>query len=170
MADILSYTTVDDVKKESGMQDNENIGDEDVQDFINTATAIINGYLSGKYEVPFALQPETPQLIERICRGIASAYLLMQEYGPMSPGDAKDGDAKEKLMMKLLEKVQKGTMVVVDNDGKSILANDKTSTSSFPSGDSNVNSTIHEDTGGFGVAGSDEESTNGPYIQIGKKW
>lgn len=164
----MKYCDIEDVKKESGMDGNKEIADRDVQDFIDTAQSIVNGSLYGKYALPFDDQPNTPQLIERITRGIASAYLLMQEYGPMNTGDAKDGDAKEKLMMKMLEKLQKGGMVVVDNSGTSLLPTDKTSASGNPN-DSNSNSdgTQYENTGGL------DDSYNkhqGPYIKMDTKW
>jgi phage gp36-like protein len=171
----MSYTDVEDVKKESGMQDNENISDEDVQDFIDTAAAIINSRLAGKYNLPFADQPATPQIVERIARGIASAYLLMQEYGPMNSGDAKDGDSKEKLMMKLLRELQKGETVVVDNAGVSMLSESNKSSSFYPTDASSCQTggNIIETDGSYDSLESSQNfgsGGNGPYIRLEKKW
>ena len=163
-----SYTTVDDVKKEAGMSDNENIADEDVQDFIITAQSIINGRLVGKYTIPFSFT-DTPGIIERICRGLAAAYLLMQEYGPMSPGDAKDGEAKEALMMKLLKELQRGETVVVNNDGVSMLSKENMATSYQPKSSDDTSGVQSEDIGNFEVASSDTPS-KGPYIKMGQKF
>ena len=166
---IPSYTTVDDVKREAGMSDNENIADEDVQDFITTAESIINGRLVGKYTIPFSFT-DTPGIIERICRGLAAAYLLMQEYGPMSPGDSKDGEAKETLMMKLLKELQRGETVVVDNEGVSMLTPENKATSYQPKGSSSsAGAVVSENIGNFEVASSDTPSS-GPHIKMGQKF
>lgn len=166
------YTTTVDVKKEAGLFDNDSILDQDVEMLIQDAQCVVDGYLIGKYTVPFSDYPASPPLIERITRGIAASYLLLREYGPMNPGDAKDGDSKEKQMMSMLAKIQKGTLVLVDDNGVSLLSKDNMATSYFPTdADSSISgdSVQNEDIGAFETAQSDS-GNGGPYIRMGTKW
>jgi hypothetical protein len=109
--------------------------------------------------LPFDEYPAAPPLIENISRKLAAAYLLQAEYGPMNTGDSKDGFAKEKSAIAIIEKLQKGTITLCDKDGVSLLDDSKLTTSFLPSDATSNNST-------------DDESTNdsGPYIKIDKRW
>lgn len=166
-----SYTKIDDVKVESGLADNPYILDEDVQDKIDEAQAVINSYLHGKYDLPFTPYPDAPPLIENVTRKLASAYLLQMEYGPMNPGDAKDGFAKENRIMATIEKIQKGTIVLCDKNGVTLLASNNLNTSFLPN-DSTSNMTTN-DFDLMGVPGQPVGSNNpqtGPFIRLKKNW
>lgn len=167
----MSYSTVEDVKNTAGFSNNPYILDEDVQDYMDTADSIINSYLHGKYAVPFPDSPNAPPLIEMISKKLAAAYALQTEYGPMSPGDSKDGFAKEASAMSTIEKIQKGTITLVDKDGVSLLAKSGMVSSFLP--DDATSQALATDSNGApipGVPEGDVNSTVGPRITLEKKW
>lgn len=169
----MSYTTVEEVKNTAGFTNNAYILSEDVQDHIDTADSIINSYLHGKYAVPFDSSSEAtvPPLIEMISKKLASAYLLQTEYGPMTAGDSKDGFAKETSAMQTLEKIQKGTITLVDASGVSLLPASGLVTSFLPN--DATSQQMATDLNGapiIGVPVGDTNSSVGQHITLEKKW
>jgi len=161
------YTTVEEVKAEASLSKNNFITDEEVESKINNADSVINAYLSGKYPIPFTTPP---YMIKLISTYLAAGYLLKKDYGPMHPGDSKDGDDKIKMGMDMLRDLQKGKITLTKDDGSSLLADDKKVTSSYPNNaSSNDNNADYSQAGSMdpNVAGS---SGNGPYIKIQTKW
>jgi phage gp36-like protein len=165
----MSYTIVDDVKVESGMSQNPYVKEEDVQDKIDDAEAIINSYLHGKYTLPFTQYPDAPPLIENIARKLASAYLLQMEYGPMNPGDAKDGFGKEKTVMSTIEKIQKGVVTLCDKNGNSLLNSNNLKTSFLPN-DASSNTDTGDQTPIPGVPQGGGGPNGGPRVKLEKTW
>jgi phage gp36-like protein len=149
------YSTIAEVKSEASLTDNLYITDAEVTTKINNADAVINAYLSGKYTIPFTTPPF---MIVLISTYLAAGYLLKKDYGPMAPGDSKDGDDKIKLGMNMLVDLQKGKITLMSDTGASLLSDTNKTTSSIPdSSNQNYN--------------TDEEAIyNGPLIRISKKW
>lgn len=164
----MSYSAIDDAKNTAGLDQNPYILGEDVQDYIDTADSIINSYLHGKYIIPFN---PVPPLVYMLSRKLAAAYMLQTEYGPMTPGDNKDGFAKEATAMATLEKIQKGTITLVDASGASLLPASGLVTSFLPN--DMTSQQLATDNYGAPIAGVPQGNINdpaGPRITLEKRW
>lgn len=169
------YTTVAEAKAEASLTKNNFITDEEVEAKIKKADSLINAYLIGKYAVPIGdIENEdkpVPELIQLISTWLAAGYLLKKDYGPMHPGDSKDGADKISDAMKELIKLQKGSVTLTDNDGNSLKSDSKKTTSSYPNDTSSSNQNV--DYGGIGAMSNDVAATapgNGPKIKLDKQW
>jgi phage gp36-like protein len=164
------YAFIDDVKVEAGLQGNLYIRKEDIEGKIDDASAIIDSYLGGLYPLPFDKDSQgstidAPPLIKRLATKLAAAYLLQMDYGPMSPGDAKDGASKEQRVIDTLEKIQNSTIVLHDSQGQSLLSKNNMNTQFIPN--DTTGEVIAESIPGQpgGTLRSDQ-----PYVEIERKW
>lgn len=164
------YCTVEDVKDEASMSDNPFLTDEEVTKKIKNAESVINGFIITKYSVPFE-DDAVPYLINHIAVQLAAGMILKKDYGPMAPGDSKDGQAKHDDAMDLLMKLQKGTITLTDIAASTLLNDDNKTVSFFPTDASSNNQNVTAPVGpGFNGNVLPGTSGNGPYIDIEKKW
>ncbi len=113
------YATVDQVRLAAGFRDNTDIIDESIAEARDEAESIIKGYIVGAgYYLP--LLPPYPPTMVRLVKQLASAYLLQNEYGASAQGTDRDGDAREVSVMKYLDKIQIGTIKLVDVNKETI--------------------------------------------------
>lgn len=89
---IDNYATIDSIRREAGLTNNKWISDSQIDEKRQTAQAIIDSTLQGRYTVPFT-SPINP-LIAEITRRLAAGYLLTDDYGPTQTLDTRQGQAK----------------------------------------------------------------------------
>lgn len=107
------YATVEQVRRTAGFVDNSDITDDVIAEARDEAESVIKGYIvSSGYYLPLTT-PYPPSLV-RLVKQLAAAYLLQDEYGASTEGTDKDGYAKEEAVMKRLEKIQDGTITLID--------------------------------------------------------
>ena len=123
------YTTVENVKLESGFSDNTNIADSTVERYINACDDTINGVLKKSYTLPLE---ETPALVEHISRLMSAGYLMLEQYGTESEGTTLDGQAKIKQANDYLAQIEKGILLLIGIDGSELATSGATGLKGYP--------------------------------------
>ena len=123
------YTTVANVKLESGFSDNSNIADTTVTRYITASDDIINGVLKKNYTLPLE---EVPALIEQISRLMSAGYLMLEQYGTEAEGTSFDGQAKITQATKYLDQIEKGILLLIGVDGAEITTSGATGLKGYP--------------------------------------
>lgn len=101
------YTTIKQVRLESGFTNNTHIIDVVVTEKIVEAQAEINGYLDLRYTVPFT-EGNVPPTVARLTREFAACLLLIVEY-------SADTDTGEEARTRL-EKIRKSLMRIANGE------------------------------------------------------
>jgi hypothetical protein len=122
------YCSIDEIRQNAGFKSNPNITDAVIDIKRNQAEAEINGELYQVYALPFA-QP-IPWKINQIASTLAAGYLLSDEYGTMSRGLSKDGDAMVKEAQEMLMMVKIRETVITNAAGVSLVISQ--TVSSYP--------------------------------------
>lgn len=112
---VNDYTTVVNIRREAGFDNNRNITDNEIALARAEAQAQVNALLVGRYVVPFT-DPINP-LIERITKVLAAGYLLKEQYGTFGTSDTTNGDNKVNWAMGLLGQLKSGDVVLTNPDG-----------------------------------------------------
>lgn len=113
--DASNYTSLHKIRREAGMKDNPYIEDDLIYNYRLEAEGLINGMLASVYSVPFT--SNTPHLIRYIATLLGAGYLLQREYGVEDDIDInKTGASKVSRAEKLLDKILKGTVQLLDSD------------------------------------------------------
>lgn len=111
----MNYCQVSDIQTVAPAQDlidltdDENTGSMNeaiITQYISDASELIDDYLRGRYELPFAT---VPGLLLRICRSITLYNLYSRRIRLNPPEAVTDGN---KNAMRLLDKIQNGTIVL----------------------------------------------------------
>lgn len=112
---VGQYTTVDDIRKSAGFDNNRNISNSHIERFRQVAQAEVNGALSGRYTVP--LDEPINDFVSYITTELAAGYLMKDQYGEY--GSVKSDEAKDKIdwANKQLEKIRNGEIVLTDSAG-----------------------------------------------------
>ncbi len=139
----MAYSTVANVKLESGFSDNANILDATVQRYIDASDDTIDGVLSKLYTLPLS---ETPSLIEQISRLMSAGFLMMEQYGTEAEGTSFDGQAKIDQAMALLKKIENGETLLVGADGTELATSGGIGLKGFPASDSDYPAKITIET------------------------
>lgn len=112
-----NYTTVDDVRKESGFEHNFNITSATVYQCIVDAQAYINGKLNGIYTVPF-VEPVNP-FISKLTKVLAAGYLQIIQYDGSYGASVNSSSDNEKIKWvdANLGQLIDGSLTLVNPDG-----------------------------------------------------
>lgn len=119
-ADADQYCTIDDIRKQAGLENNPWITDYDIALERSKAQEEIDSTLFSMYDVPFATP--VPYIIQDITIRLAAGRLLIKDYGTDSTGSSKDGDLLLKDARVDLQDINEREMVVLDADRQSLLA------------------------------------------------
>lgn len=141
------YCSLESIRREAGLLNNEFITDAMIDSARYTAQFEIDGELQGLYSVPFQA-PINPTIAE-LTRKLAAAKLLMTDYGPMASGNSKDGQQKLTDYERIMTRINNKTAVLTDVNGNELAIsgaggikawpNDTTATTDGSSGGSTRN-------------------------------
>jgi hypothetical protein len=110
------YVSIDQIKREAGFQNNDNITGSMVDERRIQAEGVINDSLSGMYGLPFS--DPVPATIVRVAMLLAAGYLLKSQYDSFTVGSGdSEGDKKIKEGMELLAQVKSGQITLQDVSG-----------------------------------------------------
>lgn len=99
----MAYSTVANVRKNTGLSNSTNISDAFITAKIAYADAVINSKIGGVYSLPLA---STPDLIAFLSLEICSAMLYMGEYGEELQDSDKGWDKRMKIANDILDDIQ----------------------------------------------------------------
>jgi hypothetical protein len=123
------YCSIEDIRKESGMKDSPQVLDTQIAARREQAESEINGtLLACGYTLPLQMsnnQPFTPPLIQNVARLLSAGYVLIQDYGPISPASTKNGDQKVTQARDLLDKIQNRKVLLVDPNGNRLAVTER---------------------------------------------
>lgn len=114
------YVSIDDAKKEAGLQDNQYIDDTQIDIRRNQAEAEINTTLKAAgYTLPLRDNNGdefVPSIVENIARLLTAGYILIQDYGPQQGGtQSTDGKDKLKTANDILTKIMNDGVILMDS-------------------------------------------------------
>lgn len=115
----MAYSVVADIQnefKDTVFSSTTAVTDDDVEDFITSADAVINGYLSSKYVVPF-LDATSLAIMKMISIWLVKARILsiLSVKAPQTPATQDpDGPSLYKQAMNLLKNIKDGTLQLPD--------------------------------------------------------
>lgn len=113
-ADYGHYATLEEIRSESGFQASTSISDQKISDRRDDAESQINSVLrSARYTLPL---DTVPAVIKNVTKILASAYLLIEEYGSGAEGTNKDGYTKKGLADGILADILSGRLVLLDQE------------------------------------------------------
>jgi len=117
-----TYTTTLKVREESGFSDNVYITDASVDAQRTRAYGLINSYLGARYKIPTLtdtnfIDSPASQLLESVENSLASALLLIREYGTSAVDTDKDGFRRKEDVMLILTDIRDGKLSLFGNDG-----------------------------------------------------
>lgn len=117
---VGNYASITAVRREAGLLTNRNISDAMIDEQRQTAQALINARLGGRYIVPFSgsINP----LVEKMTVMLAAGWLLLRNYGPNVTLNTNDGNARVNWVTNnegtgILDKLDKGEMKLTGADG-----------------------------------------------------
>lgn len=106
------YSTVKDIRREAGFDENDNVLDIWISDARDDAESQVKGALSvAGYTLPLT---QVPPIIRNIVKKIAAGNVLLQDYGAGAEGTNKEGKAKIDYGERLLDKIMNKDIVLVD--------------------------------------------------------
>lgn len=162
-ADDNEYCTIDDIRKQAGLEGNPWITDYEIALERSKAQEEIDSTLFSMYDVPFA-QP-VPYIIQDVTIRLAAGRLLIKDYGTDSTGSSKDGDLLLKDARVDLQDINEREMVVLDADRQSLLAEESAGgVSSWPN---NTTQLYTGDADGTGYGGTYSQATPAPGYDYG---
>ena len=113
-----NYATVQEVKEEAGLTNNPWIAANVYQEKLLAAQGEVNASLKiGGYSLPLQ---SVPEIVKTATILIAAGYVLLKDYGVDNTGTTKDGNSKLTEGRKLLQKIEAGGEILVDESGNSI--------------------------------------------------
>lgn len=110
----MAYSTVANIRTETGFKNSTNITDAYVTQKIAEADSIIDSKIVDVYSLPLA---STPDIIVFISKEIASGLLYLDQYGEEIEDSALDGQKKIDYAMKVLDDIQSRKMKLLDSNG-----------------------------------------------------
>lgn len=112
------YTSLYKIKLEAGMSDNYYVPTEIISDYRDEAENQAESSVATVYSLPFTSKP---RIFEQIIRLLASGLLLSKEFGIEMDADiSKTGKSKIDRAESLLEKISKGLLSLIGEDGNLI--------------------------------------------------
>lgn len=119
---VGAYATWEEVREEAGLTDNRFIPEGVYQDKLTMAQGEVNASLKiGGYTLPLTT---VPTMVKNATLLIAAGYVLLKDYGPETTGTNKEGNQKLTAGHNLLMKIEKGGLVLVDEQGANISRSD----------------------------------------------
>ena len=109
--DFGHYATLDEIRREAGLQYADGLDEGVVSDRRNDAESEVKGAISRRYGLPLAY---VPSVVVNATKLIAAGYLLLTAYGSGEEGTNKEGDAKLKIGRMLLDKIVDGDIALLD--------------------------------------------------------
>lgn len=116
------YATVEQIRSEAGISNNQWITDVDVDGRRIEAQSYINSKLASIYTVPFTTISPT---IRHITELLAAGYILTTEWGQGSVGTTDIGEKKIQEAKDMLDEIVAGTSPILGEDGSMIVDNSK---------------------------------------------
>lgn len=116
--DYGTYTTLENIRREAGMGNNQFITDSQIDAARYRAQFELDGALQGMYPVPF--QPPINPMVALMTEKLAASYLLSIDYGPMASGNSKDADKKLGEYQRLMDKIDSKNYVLTDTNGNDL--------------------------------------------------
>lgn len=136
-ADANTYCTIDDIRKQSGLENNPWITDYEIALERSKSQEEIDSKLYTMYNVPF--ESPVPYIIQDIAIRLTAGRLLIKDYGTDSTGSSKDGDLLLKDARVDLLDIDEREMVVLDAAGQSLLVEENAAgVSSWPNNTTQV--------------------------------
>lgn len=126
--DFGHFCTIYEIREEAGFVGNDRIPDSMIADSRDDAEDEIKGRLSKRYSMPLTY---VPPMVRNITKYLGAAYLLLKSYGIGEEGTNKEGQAKKKMAMEMLEGIEKGEVALLDQAGQP-LAQITTTLSGYP--------------------------------------
>jgi hypothetical protein len=119
-----NYCSNEDTRKEAGLTSNLQLADTQVDARRQQADSQIDAtLLAAGYTLPMKDGQGNlyyPPLITNIARLLSAGYVLIQDYGPITEGNSKDGADKLKAANQLLEDLQQRKKILVDLAGNAM--------------------------------------------------
>ena len=107
------YATVEEARREAGLQNNKWILDTTIQEkLVQSQSEVNTAVIIGGYTLP--LDP-VPAVLKNITLMLTAGYLLTMDYGPEHTGTNKDGESKIERARKLLEQIKTGEYQLIDD-------------------------------------------------------
>ena len=137
MSYLTPYNKVEEIRIRSGIKDNPNFDDSQIQTQITIADSIVDGYIIDQYTLPLS---STCSTVKELAGELATALILREQYGPEVADTDKDGEAKFDNVISILEKIQNGTLkLLTDSNPKTeFTRNSGTLPSSYPNNTSDA--------------------------------
>lgn len=108
------YVSIGRIRKESGFEGNDYIGDGDIGYYRDIAENEIKSKIITVYILPLI---KVPEIIEGIACRLAAGYLLSRDYGVESDGTSKDGYKMIAEARKILKEIQNKERKLIGVDG-----------------------------------------------------
>lgn len=117
----MPYTTVQQVRDESGFQSNSNVTDSHIQEYQTRAYHIVNGYVGRRYKLStlsgaLFVGSQAEQILEQAELLLASGRLLLEQYQGQPMGEA-NGKQKIEDAQKILDDIAAGNLRLLDVNG-----------------------------------------------------
>jgi hypothetical protein len=97
---------------------NFNLDDDDTLPEAEQVTSIVFGFIGGSYDTTVWTEPEdTPPLIRTIISGLVAARKYQARYSETEDGGNAYADRIERQLMKLLDQIAEGVVVIPGVDG-----------------------------------------------------
>lgn len=113
--DFGHFATLWEIRSEAGMQNNPELTDEIISDRRDDAESEVKGAITAAgYTLPFAADIPTPPTVKNATKLLAAGYILLQDYGVLSEGSNKEGNAKVRLAREILKQIRDREVVLLD--------------------------------------------------------
>lgn len=135
MAAPTTYTTSDEVKKFTGLEQNQYIQNEEIDGYRTRAKGRINTVIASRYALPLPTTGiiDVLQYLAQVELYLAGGNLLWKEYGKDAIGTDKDGLAKIREGEAMLKDISEGKVSLIADDGSPLPESSaSTSSSSLP--------------------------------------
>jgi len=132
------YCLLDEIREESGFNNNDNIEDERVFRLRARSEGEVNASLITRYSLPLNTQTywaDSPaqELIRQITILLAAGWLLWQEYpDERENGTSKDGIVKIKEARSMLKDIRNNNLILLGSDNTSLAISNSTGMSGYP--------------------------------------
>lgn len=125
----MAYSTVSDIRKETPFKDSSLIGDSDIEEKIEEADSLIDGYVGKVYTLPLS---ETPKIIRALSKDITALYIFEdQNKGfEVQPGVSVTDEWKKIIIT--LKSIQSRSLELKDSNGNTLSLSSRTKASFYP--------------------------------------
>ena len=118
----MAYSTIDQVRSESGFTNNSNITDAMITIYLNQANGVVQSFVSSIYNITTLTGTnftgsQADLMLQRVEDLLASGYLMIKEYGAEWLDSDKDGYNKVDEWMSLLKMMTSGDLRLIGIDG-----------------------------------------------------